>query len=187
MSEGKKIDVGSQSFLSSLFDRNVIKIDEFVIYDNIIKWKSTNKETKMDGRFIVQISSIAYLSGGMIKRMAFPIVALIMVIIGFVWGMAAYGQKTLQIWIIFLGLAWIIAWYLINKYNEDKRVLTIYTSAGVGLQILFHKEEFLMETMNFLEKLLKIGRTGNSVFTVNIKDCKIKNSKILDKAVMNNQ
>lgn len=144
-----------------------IEIPGFWISGNLIKWENT----------MIQMANISYIATGNLILKPFPVLAIVCIVIGFfIFNINVAIAAVLLI----AGAIWIGAWYQDNEERKKRIVLSIVMNSGTSLKIVFDDREFLMKVQKVMEKILMKGGSGSQNIAINIQDCTITNSDILD-------
>ena len=142
-----------------------IQTPSLLIKKNIMTWDNT----------LIQLSNISYISADNIATTSFPILAGAML----VFGLFLLGElAVLGLSLILFGASWIFLWNKDNAKRKKGAILTIRMNSGHTLYFAFENKKFLIHVLEVLERIIIDGGTHNSQVSINVKDCKIDNSRL---------
>lgn len=115
----------------------------------------------------IQLSNISLLSTAAVTPQKFPILSIVLIVLGLVLlenfgGLAAV--------VILSGAAWLVYWYWsVEKVKELKR-LTIVTNSGNVFPIVFDDEKFLDRVVTVMTDIIRDPVHARDI-TINVKEC----------------
>lgn len=141
-----------------------IETPSLIIKQNIMTWDNT----------IIQLSNISYISASNLETITFPFWSALLILGGFL----IFGEMALlALALIAVGAVWIYSWYTENEKRKKGAILTIRMNSGHNLYFTFENKDFLLKVLDVLEHIIINGSTSSPI-SINIKDCKIQNSKL---------
>lgn len=142
--------------LEKLNNKKTIETDILNVRGNLISWKDT----------FIQISSISMISTTDVDKNSFPILSIVMGLIGlFVMKTSVLIGLLL---LAFCGL-WIYKWYSDTERLKKLKKLNIILNSGGTYTLVFNDKLFLDQVISILENILSTS-DKNSNITFNIKD-----------------
>lgn len=142
--------------LEKLNNKKTIETDILNVRGNLISWKDT----------FIQISSISMISTTDVDKNSFPILSIVMGLIGlFVMKTSVLIGLLL---LAFCGL-WIYKWYSDTEHLKKLKKLNIVLNSGGTYTLVFNDKLFLDQVVSILENILSTS-DKNSNITFNIKD-----------------
>lgn len=133
-----------------------INADYLYIEDNSLKWADT----------IIQISNISMISTSTIGTRPFPLLSILVFLIGIALVKITTGVGVL---IILVGIAWIFIWYLQKEKDKETQLLKISLNSGITFTIVFYSKSFLAKVFATMSDLISEPQNKKSL-TINIKD-----------------
>lgn len=148
-----------------------IETPSLLIKKNIMTWDNT----------MIQLSNISYISADNIATTSFPVLAAVLVFFGF---FLLEELAILALALILVGAFWIFLWNKDNQKRKRGAILTIRMNSGHNLYFTFENKNFLLHVLDVLEQIIIDGGTHNHQVSINVKDCKINNSKLFSDVTM---
>lgn len=146
------------------FGEKNIETPYLFIKKNIMTWNNT----------MIQLSNISLLTAADIDLLPFPILALLMILGGFV---LFKSSAAFAILLFVLAGVWFYFWYRENEKRKEGAILTIRMNSGHNLHFSFEDKAFLLKVVGVLENII-IDGGNNSQVTIDIKGCNISNSDL---------
>lgn len=146
------------------FGEKNIETPYLFIKKNIMTWNNT----------MIQLSNISLLTAADIDLLPFPILALLMILGGFV---LFKSSAAFAILLLVLAGVWFYFWYRENEKRKEGAILTIRMNSGHNLHFSFEDKAFLLKVVGVLENII-IDGGNNSQVTIDIKGCNISNSDL---------
>lgn len=146
------------------FGEKNIETPYLFIKKNIMTWNNT----------MIQLSNISLLTAADIDLLPFPILALLMILGGFV---LFKSSAAFAILLFVLASVWFYFWYRENEKRKEGAILTIRMNSGHNLHFSFEDKAFLLKVVGVLENII-IDGGNNSQVTIDIKGCNISNSDL---------
>ncbi len=133
-----------------------VETDFLYIEDNIMKWSDT----------IIQISNISLVSTANISSRPFPILSILLLLIG-------VGVMKLAILagivILSAGIVWIVIWNQQVEKEKEMQLLRISLNSGITYTIVFNSKKFLSEVFKQMTDLISKPLSSRNL-TIDIKD-----------------
>ena len=144
-----------------------ISTDFLYIKQNIMTWDNT----------IIQLSNVSFISADKREPLKFPLIALGLILLGFVFFEYSIG---LALVLLVIGGVWAFYWYSENQRRAEGAVLTIRMNSGHTLYFDFKSKEFLNTVVDVLEHIIIDGCTVAQNIEISIKNSKISgNASVL--------
>lgn len=133
-----------------------VETDYLYIEDNIMRWSDT----------IIQISNIAMVSTANIGTRPFPILSILIMLLG----IGAFSfSPLLGVLLLGGGVAWVIIWNQQHEKEKQMQLLNISLNSGTNYMILFHSRKFLAEVFMTIADLVSKPFSQKNVI-INVKD-----------------
>ena len=135
---------------------NQVETDVLYIEDNSMRWSDT----------IIQISNIAMVSTSSVGSKPFPILSILVSLIGIIVANFSFFPGFL---IMCAAAAWIVYWYLQSEKEKKMKLLKISLNSGITYSIIFNDKKFLLEVLRKMADLIS-KPSGQRNYTINVKD-----------------
>lgn len=123
------------------FGEKNIETPYLFIKKNIMTWNNT----------MIQLSNISLLTAADIDLLPFPILALLMILGGFV---LFKSSAAFAILLFVLASVWFYFWYRENEKRKEGAILTIRMNSGHNLHFSFEDKAFLLKVVGSWKILL---------------------------------
>lgn len=142
--------------LEKLSSKKTIETDILNVRGNLISWKDT----------FVQISNISMISTTDVDKNSFPLLAIVMGLIGLFFIKISILAGLLLL--AFSGL-WIYKWYNETERLNKLKKLNIVLNSGGTYTLIFNDKHFLNQVVSILENILSTSDKSSNI-TFNIKN-----------------
>lgn len=116
---------------------------------------------------IIQLSNISLLSTTDVAPDKFPILSVVLILIGCVF---AERIEVVAAVAIIIGGAWLFYWYLAAQKAKELKRLTIITNSGNVFPIVFDDEKFLSKVVTVMTDIIRDPAHARDI-TINVKEC----------------